>query len=48
MAIGCSRREMQEYKSERYRGLLDVSSGSADTDCWSGRVDVDTRAPLAR
>ena len=48
MAVGCSHGELQEHKSAQLGGLLYMSDGSADADCWSKRVDVGARCTFGQ
>ena len=48
VAVGCSHRDLREYKSEQCGGFLDVSGGSANADCWIEQVDVGAQCTLGQ
>ena len=48
VSVSRSPGEMREYKSTQHGGLLYVSGGSANTDCWSRQVDVGARCTLGQ
>ena len=46
--FGRSRGDLREYKIARCGGLMYISGGSSDADCWYRQVDVGARCTLVQ